>query len=189
MAVGQTTLTVEEFWEQHAYSSYELIDGRVIETQPEGYLHGATLSRTMLQLGCFVDDHELGDVVGAGTGFLLSHSTLRAADAAYVSSTKLTLIVDSQSYLPYAPDLALEVVSPNDTADEIQQKAQMYLNAGTEQVWVMYPKIRQIVVHYPDGTTKRFTEQDTIDGGSVLPGFSAAVTEFFPPQRQPDIEE
>lgn len=189
MAVGQTTLTVEEFWKQYADRPYELINGTIVETQPRDYLHGATLSRALFHLAQFVDYHQIGDVVGGSTGFRLNSHTLIEVDAAFITEANLKHISDLESYLPFAPDLAVEVVSPNDSAEEIYQKVQMNLDAGTAQVWVMYPKIRQIVGHYPDGTTRRFTESDSIDGGTVLPGFSAAVTDFFPPQRQPDTEE
>jgi Uma2 family endonuclease len=189
MAVGQTTLTVEAFWEQYAGKPFELIEGEIFPVSPTGYLNASVERRASTLFGTFVDDNNLGDVVGGEAGFWLGPNTMRGADVAFISNSKLALLTDDEKYLPFAPDIALEVVSSNDTAEEIQNKVNLYLNAGTLQVWILYPRIRQIVVHYPDGTTKRFTEHDIIDGGSVLPGFSAAVADFFPPHRQSDPED
>jgi Uma2 family endonuclease len=172
---------VEEFWQEYAGKPFELIEGKIIETFPKDFLHGATLSRIGFHLGGFVDDYDLGDVV-SGTGFQLGTSTICGTDVAFVSSEKLAQVENQENYLPFAPDLAVEVVSPNNTADEIQEKVKLYLDAGTSQIWVSYPTINQVVVHYPDDTSKRLTNRDVIDGGDVLPGFSASVADFFLPQ-------
>src|SRR5437773_2170161 len=182
MAVEHETLTVEQFWREYAGKPYELVNGEIRPVSPTGYEHGSTESRADFELRLYLKGNPIGDVVGGETGFWLNDDTMRAADVAFIGNEKLAQITERGKYLPFAPDLAIEVVSPNDAADEIQEKVKLYLDAGTKQVWVFYPKIREIVVHYPDGTSKRFTDQDVIDGGDVLPGFSASVTDFFPPQ-------
>ncbi|HUP52383.1 MAG TPA: Uma2 family endonuclease, partial [Longimicrobiales bacterium] len=77
------------------------------------------------------------------------------------------------------PDLAVEVVSPANTAADIEQKVGEYLAAGTVEVWVLYPRTHTLVVHRGDGVVLRRGDEDEIDGGDVLPGFRASVRSFF----------
>ena len=82
-------------------------------------------------------------------------------------------------YISGAPDLAIEIVSPNDTATEIQDKVQDYLNYGTRLIWVVYPRQKIVIVHYPDGTAKTLGATDRLDGETVIAGFSCAVGDIF----------
>ncbi len=182
MAIQEKLLTVEEFWAEYADKPYVLVGGRIVEISPVGYSRGAIRSRVAALLGDFVDEHGLGDVVGAETGFWLSEIDMKGADAAFISNEKLASITEPDKYLPFAPDLAVEVVSPSDSAGDIQNKVALYLQAGTAIVWVIYPQQRLVVVHYPDNTAKTFDEDDILDGGTVLPGLSITVKALFPPQ-------
>src|SRR5688572_9785566 len=107
MVLQEKHLTAEDFWKQYAGQPYELIEGAAVERMPTGYLHGAVTRRVAALLGDFVDEHQLGDVVGAETGFRLSEQELRGADAAYISREKLATIKDPEKFLPFAPDLAV----------------------------------------------------------------------------------
>lgn len=137
MTVQEKRLTVEEFWAQYAGRPYELVEGRVLERMPGGGTHGAVTRRASKHIGDFVDHHDLGEVFGAETGFQLSQTVLRGADAAFVRKEKWATVTNPDKYVPFAPDLAVEVVSPNDTAVELQEKVNEYLAAGTTQVWVI----------------------------------------------------
>jgi Uma2 family endonuclease len=82
-------------------------------------------------------------------------------------------------YIPFAPDLAIEVVSPNDDAEELEKKIGEYLKYGTRMVWVFYPNLERVVVHTPKGSFP--IEADGIlDGGDVLPGFKLPLRDIFP---------
>jgi Uma2 family endonuclease len=85
------------------------------------------------------------------------------------------------------PDLAVEVVSPNDLYNEVDVKVSEYLDVGVSLVWVVNPEARTACVYRPGGTARRLRENDEIDGGDVLPGFRCRVAEFFPPagEEQP----
>ena len=181
MVLSEQTLTVDAFWEHYAGQLYELINGKVVKMSPTGYLHGSIARRVAAILGAHVDSKQLGDVVGAETGFQLSEKTMRGADAAFIGNEKLGKISNPDKYLPFAPDIAIEVVSPNDTASEIKAKVSMYLKADTPLVWIVYPKEKEIVVHLPDNTSYTLTESDMLDGGDLLPEFSVQVSAFFPP--------
>jgi Uma2 family endonuclease len=183
MGVQEKLLTVEEFWEQYAGKPYELVEGVVVAVAPAGGTHGATIGRPTTQLGTFVHLHELGEVFGAETGFQLGPKIMRGADAAFVRQEKLEQVEEPDKYIPFAPDLAVEVVSPNDTANEVQTKVKEYLAAGTLLVWVMYPETKQVVVHQPGGAAKTSEVNDTLDGGQVLPGLKIAVSDLFPKKK------
>ncbi|MBN1966347.1 MAG: Uma2 family endonuclease [Anaerolineae bacterium] len=182
MVTQEKLMTVEEFWAQYAGQPYELVEGEVVPMTLTGLTHGFITSRVAAHLRSFVDEHQLGEVVGAETGFRLSDVALQAVDAAFVSKEKLARITEPDKFAPFAPDLAVEVVSPNDSASGVRQKVRRYLRAGTALVWVIYPELREVEVHRQDGTVQTATHADTLDGGDVLPGLALPVASLFPPQ-------
>ena len=189
MTIREHVLTVEAFWQKYAHRPFELIEGEVVRVAPTGNLHGLVGSRFIAQLRYHVDAHDLGEVYSSETGFYLSPTTIRTADAAFVRKSKLSLITDAEKYIPFAPDLAVEIVSPRDKAKAIQKKINLYLAAGTLLVWVAFPELRQVAVHHPDGTSEILSADDILDGGEVLPGFSVQVSKLFPPETTAESQE
>ena len=178
-------MTVDEFWALYADQPYELVRGKVVEVVPKVYAYESTASRVGRLLGSFVEAHDLGgDVVSAETGFRLSETTLRAPDVGFFSQAKLETITEDDCYLPFAPDLAVEVVSSDDSADspaDIQDKVALYLEAGTAILWIMYPDLQQVVVYRADQPAKTLARGGTLDGGDVLPGLTVRVSDVFSP--------
>lgn len=84
-------------------------------------------------------------------------------------------------YMPIAPDLAVEVLSPNDHAYEVDQKVDEYFGAGVRLIWIVNPEKRTVIIHRPDGTVTKLTAKDALDGEDVVPG--CPVHEFFPDDR------
>ncbi len=80
---------------------------------------------------------------------------------------------------PYPPDLAVEVVSPGDRAEEVYGKVREYLDAGARLVWVVWPRHRAVTVYTLDGQVRERREGDALDGDDVLPGFRVRVAELF----------
>ncbi|HZT81879.1 MAG TPA: Uma2 family endonuclease, partial [Gemmataceae bacterium] len=83
------------------------------------------------------------------------------------------------------PDLAVEVVSPNDLACEVEEKLLEYLNANVPLVWVVYPQSRTVHVYHPDGLGRLLREQDELTGENILPGFRFPVRDLFVPPTPP----
>jgi Uma2 family endonuclease len=83
-----------------------------------------------------------------------------------------------------APTLAVEVVSPNDRADDIHDRVQDYLDAGSRQVWVLWPRQRSVSVHRPDADTRELGPDATLDGGDILPGFTVRVGDLLDVRRR-----
>ncbi|GLC24437.1 Uma2 family endonuclease [Roseisolibacter agri] len=161
--------------------SYELVEGRLVVSEPPGMWHGALVMRIGTRLTAFVDANSLGLVV-AESGYVLSRrpDTVRGPDVSFIRTDRLPARAVAHRFYEGAPDLAIEIVSPGDRAGELAHKVQGYLRAGTRAVWVVYPDTRSIVAHTPDGLARLHGPDDAIDGGDVLPGFTAPVAELLP---------
>jgi Uma2 family endonuclease len=133
------------------------------------------------RLNAFIEAHKLGEFFAAETGFILARNpdTVRAPDAAFVGAARIPPSGLPEGYFPGAPDLAAEVVSPNDTASEVQAKVADYLSAGSRLVWVIYPDLRQVAVFDAARANRILAASDQLDGGDVLPGFSLVLAELF----------
>src|SRR5262245_1160367 len=108
-------ITAEELLQRGNNQRGELIKGEFIPMSPAGGTHGKYAIRIGTIVNEYVEDHNLGESYGAETGFIISRNpdTVRAPDFAFVSKERLPLISDLDEFLPIAPDLAVEVVSPH----------------------------------------------------------------------------
>lgn len=160
---------------------YELRQGELIRMSPTSGPHGRIGMRLASRLAVHVDEHGLGVVYMAETGFRLSDSpdTVRAPDIAFVRAERIPPEGEPEGFWPGAPDLAVEVTSPSDTADEIAEKVGEYLAAGCRLVVVMYLRRRQIGLYRPDGSARFVSIGDTLDLREVVPGFACPVSELF----------
>lgn len=159
---------------------YELVRGVLITMAPPGYGHGRRASRLSRYLGNFADHHGGGEVV-VETGFVLQRGpdTVRGPDVAFVSTARLPAADQEAGYFEGAPDIAAEVVSPGDSATELQQKVREYLDAGSRLVWTLDSRSRTVRVHRPDGSVQVLHEADTLTAEDVLPGFAVPVRDLF----------
>lgn len=160
---------------------YELIEGELRPMPPAGHDHGRIGMDLGAPLHRFVTINRLGKVYAAETGFLLrvNPDTVRAPDLAFVRQERVEQVGRTKGYFPGAPDLAVEVVSPNDTVSEVEEKVQEWLEYGTRLVWVVSPKLRTVTVYRSLTDARILTEKDILDGGDVIPGFQIAVAELF----------
>ena len=160
---------------------YELIEGVLNEMALPGTAHSLTAMRAGAILFDFVHQRDLGAVFAAETGFVLSTNpdTVRAPDAAFVAAERLPAGDLPAGYLRLAPDLTVEVVSPSDSASEIQGKVCAWLDAGCRLVWVVYPATRSVTVYRSREDIRVLREEDVLDGSPVFEGFSAEVRDLF----------
>ncbi|MCA1554221.1 MAG: Uma2 family endonuclease [Chloroflexi bacterium] len=159
----------------------ELVRGELVIMDPSGGEHGEISSAVAALLRPFIKQHQLGRAYGAETGFILSRNpdTVRAPDFAFISNERLPQAAPIKGFIPLAPDLAVEIVSPNDTAREIAAKVREYLDAGTRMVWVIEPELRTVTVYRSLTNIRMFTANDKLSGEDVLAGFSCNVSELF----------
>jgi Uma2 family endonuclease len=164
----------------------ELIHGEVHEMSPALPPHGMQVVRITLPIAQFVQQHGLGEVFGAETGFTIRHpdgtESVRAPDLAFISAERLPPDLP-QSFWEIAPDLVVEVLSPSESQPYVQQKTAMWLAAGVRLVWNVDPCRQTVTVHRADGSTQTLKSGDTLSGEDVLPGFELPVSQIFHPLR------
>ena len=159
----------------------ELIMGVLHETVSTGLEHGAVVMNIGILMGGFVKPRRLGWLIGSDSGILLEQSpdTVREPDIAFISAERLPRDVRVRGYSQVVPDLVVEVVSPSDRPAPVYDKAQMWLRFGVRLVLIVDPEARSIMAVPSEGMTRTFTEDDTLDCGEVLPGFSCSVRDIF----------
>lgn len=159
---------------------FELVRGELIEAPGTGALHNLVALATAILLSVYVRERDLGVVRADGASYVLARDpdTVRIPDVSFVARERIPGGVPV-GYWPFAPDLAVEIVSPHDRAGDVQVKVREYLEAGTRSVWVLWPGRRSITVHETDGIGRELSPDDELDGGNVLPGSRVRVGELF----------
>jgi Uma2 family endonuclease len=182
MAVQNKT-TISEFEEFIAQAEnqdrlFELIDGEIVEkvvTEEHGII-AVTVSSA---LHIFVKAHNLGRVmVEVRHRAPKDASNERIPDISFTSAARALPLV-TEGAIPQMPDLAVEIKSPSDRYIGMRQKAAYYLANGSLMVWLIFPEKRLVEVYQLDVDVEILNENDTIDGGTVLPGFTLAVKDIF----------
>ncbi len=140
-AIEETTMTADEFYNSPFARGFELQDGKIIpkggvveSDMPTGAIHGVVTDELSSRLSVFVRENKLGKTFAAETGFVLREGTVRGADVSFVGNGKLSKYRITEKFYPVAPDLAVEVISPGNSFDEIQEKILEYLAAGTKLI-------------------------------------------------------
>jgi Uma2 family endonuclease len=128
---------------------YELVKGDLRMMSPAGGRHGRVAMKLGRKIGDHVEHHQLGETYAAETGFLLKRNpdTVRAPDVAFVSRERLGDFADEPGYLPLAPDLVAEVISPNDRSSDVESKVLDWLEAGVLVVLLVDPQARTVCAY------------------------------------------
>jgi len=164
---------------------YELLGGDLV-VSPTGFQHGCISSRLLAALLAFVIEHRLGVVVDSSTGFRLKNGDCLSPDVSFVGKERLRGRKETPSkFFQGAPDLAVEVLSPGESRRRLRQKLAQYFADGTRLAWVVNPKERTVSVYDSPDHPNILHEDERLDGGPLLPGFSFALKELF---EMPDFE-
>ena len=158
----------------------ELIDGRIVMGEPTGFTHSRLEVKLGKRLDDFVTARQLGWVGVGEAGIYTSRNPdrVRGADVVFISR-KQSPHEPPEKFLEVAPELVVEVMSPDDTWSEVRDKIAEYFAIGVLWAWVVAPKERAVIAHYPNGDTRKFVESETLRGEGVLTGFSLPVAELF----------
>jgi len=159
----------------------ELVRGEVRTMAPAGNVHGRIAIDVSTPLDQYVRAHDLGVVFAAETGFKIAGNpdTVSAPDAAFVRRERVKAVGEVEGYWPEAPDLAVEVVSPNDLFAEVEEKVADWLAAGTRVILVVNPRARTAVVRLSEKVARILSEEEILDGGQVVPGWTLSVADVF----------
>ena len=158
----------------------ELVRGVLVVREPAGYTHGDVTVRITVAIANYVFAQRLGRVFAAETGFTLARNpdTVRAPDVAFIRNDRL-LDPPPRGFAELAPDLAVEVLSPDDRAGETLAKVADWLKAGCRLVWVVDPQRAVARVYRADGGETHLARTDALDGEDVLPGFTLQLEGIF----------
>jgi Uma2 family endonuclease len=173
-----TLMTVEQFEQlpEDGAVRYELKDRELVEMANAKFGHERTKARITRILVAYILQQPIGDIYSE-TAFSLSESRVCVPDIAFLT-TESAAKGDPEHIYRGAPDLAIEVVSESESAEELRQKIQDYLDAGSKGVWAFYPKLRVIAV-YDNAGVREFRGEQVLEAREILPGFQAKVNRFF----------
>ena len=161
---------------------HELVAGFMVSEPPASFRHGDIAAEVFVRLSEFVRRRDLGRVVSTETGFLLARDpdTVRTPDVSFVCQTRMARAGSFKGFFPGPPDLAVELLSPNERPADVHAKIGDYLAAGARLVWVIDPSRREVRVHRSLLQPMILDETSILDGGDVLPEFSVRVARLFP---------
>ncbi len=181
----QSRVTSQDLLERSDAVRFELVDGQLVERNVSTE-SSAVAMKIGWVLGNHVFSNRLGILAGSDCSFrcfydvLSDRDRVRKPDVSFIATGRLTGVQYRTGHTPIAPDLAVEVVSPNDNAAELNEKIEDYLAAGVRLVWIVHPQSKSVTTHHQDGSSQRFWATDLLSGEDVLPGFECLVADFFP---------
>jgi Uma2 family endonuclease len=182
MTIEKTLLTADDLFRlPDDGMRHELVRGELRTMPPAGFNHGVIASELQWHVANFVRSRRLGYTPTADPGFVIAHGpdTVRVPDVVFVAAERIRGELP-KSFADLAPDLVAEVVSPSDSAREVEEKVQDWLAAGVRLVWVVHPTTRSVTVYRSLQDIRILREADTLDGADVLPGFTCRVGDLFP---------
>jgi len=159
---------------------YELIRGELQEMAPVGLKHANVTIRFAFYVQLFLEEHGLGEGFGGEPGCIIARDpdTVLAPDWAFIAKERLPDEL-SDKFSTIVPDIVLETRSPNDTRKEVQEKVNLWLQAGVRIVWELDPKARVLTVYRPGMELRTLGIEDTLSGEDVLPGFTLPLRTLF----------
>jgi len=186
---NKTRYTPEDLLAMPNGKDYELVNGRLVERNmgaESSWIGGCIY----LRLSIFCNEQRLGWVWPADNGYqCFPHAPklVRKPDVSFIRAGRLPSDALPSGFVRIAPDLAVEVVSFNDLAPELDEKLEDYQKAGVRLVWVVYPESRTVSVYRGDGSASRLHQDDVLSGEDVIPGFRCEVGSLFPPLARPPV--
>jgi Uma2 family endonuclease len=180
MAATQTITTAEQLLHTPGLGRCELVRGELIMMSPGGYEHGRIIMNVAAPLAVIVRQNQLGVLLGAETGFRIAHDpdTVRAPDVAFVRAERIPAL-PVKGFFQGPPDLAVEVLSPDDRASEVLDKVRDWLQAGCVAVWIVDPAKQTILIYRSSSPIVVLGPADVLAMEDLLPGFSIPVAEIF----------
>jgi len=181
MTTIEQITTAEQLLRTPDLGRCELVRGELVVMSPAGFEHGRIIVEVTGALRDYVKENPLGVLTGAETGFQIAHDpdTVRAPDLGFVCAQRVPA-EPVRGYFPGPPDLAVEVLSPDDRAGEVLAKVRDWLQAGCRRVWVVDPRTRTVSVYRSASEVTVLSQSDTLWEEDLLPGFRLPVAAIFP---------
>jgi Uma2 family endonuclease len=176
----QDLITGEELSRMPGLGPCELVEGRIVPMSPTSYIHGEIEAEVSAALKAYARAAGKGRVMGGEVGIYIRRDpdTVRAADVLFISSGRYARR-ESASYLDVAPELVVEILSPDDLWSEVMEKLSDYFSAGVDAVWVLDPRRKEVFSYRSLTGVQRFAEGQILTEEQLLPGFALSVSELF----------
>jgi Uma2 family endonuclease len=186
MAITRT-YTADEAFDLGLDARYELIDGELQILPGSGHNSSAIGTNLIIELGIYLKHNPIGVLTGENGGYLVRHDPDRmyCPDVGFLFNEHLDAGKRFRRFAPYAPDFAIEVISPTDRRIEQEEKVLVYLAAGTRLVWLVDPNDETVTVFRPERPPMSLGANGTLTGEDLFPGFTIPVAMIF---RQPGEE-
>ncbi|HTL31439.1 MAG TPA: Uma2 family endonuclease [Tepidisphaeraceae bacterium] len=178
MTTSSKLITADELLKMGDIGRCELIYGELVMMSPAGAEHGIIANRLAHFVTSFVDEHELGAVFTAETGFKLDRDLVRAPDVSFVRSHRIPKKIP-RGFFEGPPDLAIEVISPDDTKREMLNKKDAWLAHGAISVWIVDPRTHTIAVHHIGEKPVIFKATEELTDERALPSFVLPIARVF----------
>ena len=178
-----TSLTPKDLEKlQSEYPDYrmELVDGNIVVMSPSGYESDEVAVEFAAQLRNWVKPRKLGRITGAGAGFELPNSNVRAPDVSFVLAERLR--ISPRSFAELAPDLMVEVKSPSDTLKSLRDKIKDFMAQGTRIGILINPEKHRVEIYRPDSEVIILGDGDILTVPDLLPGWEVAVSDLWSPE-------
>ncbi len=163
--------------------SYEIVNGVPEEKEMPGARHGMIAARLLIRIGGFIEANKLGEAF-TEVNFKIGDNE-RIPDLSFVSASRIPAEGVPEGVWQLPPDLAVEIISPNDLHEKVSAKVLEYLEAGVKQVWIVSPEIRTVTIFRSMDQVQVFTADRTLESPDLLPGFSCPLSEIFPAPIEP----
>jgi Uma2 family endonuclease len=181
--MAQTKYTPEALLSMPDGDHYELVDGELVE-RPMGFRSSRIGGELFWLLKAHCRQHQLGWVLPSDAGYQCfpdDPGKVRKPDVSFIQAARLAAEDEPEGWASIAPDLAVEVVSPNDLFEAVSIKVREYLAAGVRLVWVIDTATQMVYVYPHDRRGEILTQDDDLSGGDVVEGFHCRVADLFAP--------
>jgi Uma2 family endonuclease len=161
---------------------YEVVDAELVISPKNDWYHGRIRSRLLIALGNFVTEHRLGAVLDSSTGFWMCNHNCRAPDVSFVPKGRLLELgfkPKERRFFPGAPDFAVEILSPNNSRSEIDQRLKDFFSSGTQLAWIVDPATESVEICRSLTQRRLVGSGGFLEGEDLLPGFRYPIASLF----------
>ena len=162
--------------------NHELVDGELVMSPKDNFIHGRICSRLLIALGNFNNENRLGVMLDSSTGFWMFNRNCRAPDVSFIPKSRLEALKfnpSSPKFFPGAPDLAAEILSPNNSRSEIDRRLRDFFASGTQIAWLVDPDTHSVEVCRSLTQRRLIGPGGDLDGEHLLPGFRYPINDLF----------
>ena len=161
---------------------HEVVNGELVMSPKNHWFHGRICTRLLFAIGNFAAAHRLGAVLDSSTGFWMFNRNCRAPDVSFVPKSRLAALgfkPNETRFFPGAPNLAIEVLSENNTRAEIDERLKDFFGSGTRLAWIVDPDQQRVEVCHSPTRRQLIGSGGLLDGEDLLPGFHYAIADLF----------